>query len=156
MNRWKKEQKPKPSRFEDTAGQTENFATRNVRLITFLICIGVFLVVFIPIGVIGISQYRDWLEADDLPQMTINDVVRFSEKEGQITLAELTAYKGDLQEDSTYDAVFTAEFDRYHVRAVANKVSGVVEVFVLLDTETGARYDVLKDDLLPLFKFGES
>ena len=62
MNRWKKDQAPKPSRFEDTKGETETFATRNVRLITFLVCIGVFLAVFIPIGVVGISQYRDWFE----------------------------------------------------------------------------------------------
>ncbi len=155
MNRWKKQEKPTPSRYEDTKGQTESFATRNVRLITFLVCMGVFLAAFIPLGVVGVSKFSDWIKNKELPALTVNDVVRFSEREDVIKLSDLTKYQGDVQDYAEHDTVFVAEFGHYHVRAVANKSTEIVDVFIMIDTETGKQYDVLKDDLRPLFQFGQ-
>ena len=42
---------------KDTVGKTENFFTRNVKLITFLICLGVFLAFFGPITVFTIINH---------------------------------------------------------------------------------------------------
>ncbi len=152
MSRWKKEKKPAPSAFEDTAGQTETFATRNVRLITFLICMAVFLAVFIPVGVIGYSAYQDWFDGKDkLPEITVADVVALSEKNGGIQLSELTVFKGELQETEK-DSVYVMEFSNYHLRAVANKESGWVEVFVIYHRENNTSADILKDDLRAYFQ----
>ena len=41
----------------DTTGKTETFFTRNVKLITFLICIAVFLGIFGPLSVFHIYRY---------------------------------------------------------------------------------------------------
>ena len=51
-------QKPdKWSPADDTKGETETFVTRNVKLITFIICMAVFLAFFIPIAVIGFNDF---------------------------------------------------------------------------------------------------
>ncbi len=41
---------------EQTVGKTETFATRNVKLITFLVCVAVFLIVLGPLSVWRISE----------------------------------------------------------------------------------------------------
>ncbi|MBQ8212880.1 MAG: hypothetical protein IJZ80_02630 [Clostridia bacterium] len=48
MSHWKKDRADEPYRTE--TAKTENFFTRNVKLITFLVTVGVFLAVFGPIS----------------------------------------------------------------------------------------------------------
>jgi hypothetical protein len=47
---------------EDTVGKTETFGTRNVKLITFLVCLGVFLAFFGPWSVMRIME---WVEMQE-------------------------------------------------------------------------------------------
>ena len=50
MSKYNRTAEREERKLPDTAGKTENFVTRNVKLITFLICMGVFLALFIPGG----------------------------------------------------------------------------------------------------------
>ena len=52
----------------DTAGKTENFFTRNVKLITFLICITV---IFSPFVVVYIQDTIEAKRLEKRPEMTV-------------------------------------------------------------------------------------
>ena len=67
-NRPQKEDKWSPE--TDTAGETETFLTRNVKLITFLVCLAVFLVFFGPWSVMRIRQWMAQQELEETLQET--------------------------------------------------------------------------------------
>ena len=74
QNLYKNKKQPKeaqPSE-EQAAGKTENFVTRNVKLITFLVCVAVFLVFLGPWSVWRIVEWveqkqEQQIEADSIP-----------------------------------------------------------------------------------------
>ena len=74
--------KKQPKAEEATKGQTETFVTRNVKLITFLVCVAVFLVFLGPLSVWRISemvnakQEQEALEA----QMPIGALLAVADK----------------------------------------------------------------------------
>ena len=70
-------QKPdKWSPAEDTKGETETFVTRNVKLITFLVCLAVFLTFFGPWSVIRIKQ---WVEQQELEEAIAQTALTYEE-----------------------------------------------------------------------------
>ncbi|MBQ7338844.1 MAG: hypothetical protein IJW40_10400 [Clostridia bacterium] len=73
-NRPQKEDKWSPE--EDTAGKTETFVTRNVKLITFLVCLGLFLVFFGPWSVMRI---KDWVEQRELEETIENTALSYDD-----------------------------------------------------------------------------
>ncbi len=149
MNRWKKtvDEKAERKREKDTAGKTETFATRNVRLITFLVCISVFLAVFIPVGFWGFQTVQGWMEKDERPQMTLADVVSLSERNGELYLSDLTGFVG---EQETYDMGihYSIEIEpRYYLRAVADVATQKLYYFEMVDLETQEKVDILTEDV---------
>ena len=131
----------------DTAGKTENFGTRNVKLITFLIVTGVFLVLFLPMAIFGIDMAIDWAERDDRPQMTLEDVVRLSEEERELYLSDLEKYQGDLIEYD-YETHYSVEIaPSYYLRAVAEKNTGKLLYFEMINTDTKNKVDILTEDV---------
>ena len=61
----------------DTTGKTENFVTRNVKLITFLICIAVIFAPFVA------TYIQDTIEARreaERPEMTVDELVLIAER----------------------------------------------------------------------------
>lgn len=77
----------------DTQGKTETFLTRNVRLITFLICIAVFLGVFGPLSVFHIARYFSELEEDaSYVDMTAEDLRALVKRADTLTEADFTRY----------------------------------------------------------------
>lgn len=147
MNRFKKDPKAAPERGKETVGKTENFGSRNVKLITFLVCLGVLLALFIPVGVIGIDAVIDFLERDERPEMTVADVVALSEQEGALYLSDLTRFQGTLDEQ-TWELHYIIDIAPcYHLRAVADKDSQKLLYFTMLNLDTGASVNVLTDDV---------
>ena len=131
----------------DTAGKTENFGTRNVKLITFLIVMGVFLALFLPMAIFGIDMAMDWINRDDRPQMTLEDVIRLSEKEGDLYLSDLEKYQGDLIEYD-YETHYSIEIaPHYYLRAVAQKDTGKLLYFTMANTSTQNKVDILTEDV---------
>lgn len=57
--------KKQPKVEEETAGKTETFMTRNVKLITFLVCLAVFLVFLGPLSIWRISELINAKEQAD-------------------------------------------------------------------------------------------
>lgn len=132
----------------DTAGKTENFFSRNVKLITFCVTIAVFLAVFIPIGVIGIEKMGDLLDpARKLPEMTLEDVVALSERTDTLFLEDISCYRGE-KGDWTIGIVYTVYIgEEYILRGTASHVDLRLESCILYNVITEKGVDVLKDDV---------
>ncbi len=131
----------------DTAGKTENFFSRNVRLITFLVCIGVFLAFFVPIVA---YETIDYLKAarDTRPEMTLNDVLRLSEQNGKISEKQIQKFKTthvDVQAATIY--YYFDISPHYHVLAIADKNTKMLIYCQLDNFETGETADMLVDDI---------
>ena len=140
MSRWDKNSEdyfrnrsPKKRRQEvDTAGQTETFLTRNVRLITFLICLSVFLAFFGPWSVFRIMEYLEAKNDTRIP-MTEADLITLSELDRELYYTDI---KGFLSNES--------------VRSIDYSVPGVngtemkekeVEIYCYIDI--GTKYTAL-------------
>ena len=152
MSRWK------PKRANETddrdAAKTENFFTRNVRLITFLCTVGLFLAVFGPILVLEARQYYGQ-DKDARPDMTLQDIIVLSENQ-PITADQLTRFAcTESEADGKNLRVIRIELDegRYMLIATADAMTGIVDECFLQDMEGGSndRWDVMEDDLRAVF-----
>lgn len=134
--------------YEDRAlKKTENFGTRNVKLITFLIVTGVFLVLFLPMAIFGIDMAIDWASRDERPQMKLEDVIRLSEEERELYLSDLEKYRGDLIEYD-YETHYSIEIaPSYYLRAVAQKDTGKLIYFEMVNTDTKNKVNILTEDV---------
>ena len=123
----------------------ENFFSKHVRLITFLITVGVFLVLFMPLAIPEIKEY--WGQyADMRDPMTIQRLVVLSEQDA-IAERQLTEYKSKV-DDSEYETYYYFDIDpHYQVIAVVDKNTRLVIYCNLLNEKTGERIDVLQADL---------
>ena len=74
----------------DTAGKTENFFTRNVKLITFLICITI---IFSPFVVTYIQDVIDARREAELPQLTVDDLVFVAERGKDLRQRDLAKFE---------------------------------------------------------------
>lgn len=82
-----KKQKP------DTAGKTENFFTNHVKLITFLVCLGVFLVFLGPISVFTVMDYLEKKNDPRIP-MTEVDLIALSELDRDLYFSDIEGFRG--------------------------------------------------------------
>lgn len=75
----------------DTKGKTENFFTRNVKLITFLICVAVILSPFV------LTYIQDTIEDKRLekrPTMTVDELVYIAERGKDLRQRDLDKFEG--------------------------------------------------------------
>ena len=73
----------------DTAGKTENFFTRNVKLITFLICITV---IFSPFVIVYIKDTIEDRRLASRPEMTVDELVLIAERSKNLRQADLAKF----------------------------------------------------------------
>ncbi len=133
----------------DTAGQTENFFTRHVKLITFLVTVGLFLVVVGPILIFGVAQ--DWMEPHDLPKMKVEDVIALSEQNTNLKLSQFTCFEGEMQEWSFGDYYVIEIGSRYTLVCGADPKTEVVFYCELKDSVTERQLDVMNEDMRAYF-----
>ena len=143
-----RQHKPKKEMI-DTAGKTENFFTRHVKLITFLVTVGLFLVIVGPILLFGVTQ--DWMEPPELPKMTVEDVILLSEQNTVLKLSQFTCYEGEMQEWSFGDYYVIEIGSRYTLVCGADPKTQVVFYCELKDSETEQQLDVLSEDMRAYF-----
>ena len=74
----------------DTAGKTETFFTRNVKLITFLICITI---IFSPFVVTYIQDVIDARREAERPQLTVDDLVFIAERGNDLRQRDLAKFE---------------------------------------------------------------
>ncbi len=138
----------KPSAVDPaTKGETENFWTRNVRLITFVICMVVFFGVCI-----GFSAYYiyDWFSepADDRPEMTVSELQILAASPERINTKMLDAYRGEYTETRQNDFLYKMyQLDiegRYTLWISFNGSNGELFDMTLTDSQTAREIDLLK------------
>ena len=126
--------------------KTENFFTRNVRLITFLVTLGVFLALFLPIAIPKVREY--WgQEVDTRDKLTLQRLVTLSEQKDGIALRQLTEYQCEEQEKDFEIWCYIDVEPCYQVLAVADKKTRLVVYCTLLNVDTGESVDVLTEDI---------
>lgn len=133
---------------EDVRVKTESFGSRNVKTITFIVVVAVFLCIFIPIGVIGIGDFTDLFDpAKKLPEMTLEDVVALSERTDTLFLDDVSCFRGE-EGEWNIGMVYTIGIgEDYILRAVASHVDSRLESCFLYNLNTGDKVDVLEDDV---------
>ena len=75
----------------DTAGKTETFFTRNVKLITFLICV---VVIFSPFVLTYIQDTIEDKRLEKRPEMTVDNLVAIAERGDDLRQRDLSSFVG--------------------------------------------------------------
>ena len=75
----------------DTAGKTETFFTRNVKLITFLICV---VVIFSPFVLTYIQDTIEDKRLEKRPEMTVDNLVAIAERGDDLRQRDLSNFVG--------------------------------------------------------------
>ena len=132
----------------DTAGKTENFFTRNVKLITFLICITV---IFSPFVIVYIKDTIEDKRLASRPEMTVDELVLIAEKSKNLRQADLAKFD-DYCEESEMQGMKYAMY-RIPVMHERNLVLSVsfdasidhVFYFKLIDQDSREEIDLLTE-----------
>mgnify|MGYP003310744108 CR=1 FL=1 len=74
----------------ETAGKTETFFSRNVKLITFLICVAIILSPFVITYIQDVMETRREAE---LPKMTVDELVFIAERGNDLRQMDLSKYE---------------------------------------------------------------
>lgn len=132
---------------------TETFVTRNVRLITFLICMAVFLAIAGPWSVFRIRDAVLSYREDQRTDMTVQDVIALSKAKETPTLSAVEKYQGERSKWGN-EIHYTVEIEgQYLLYAVADSKTQNTLYLTLThlnceESENDARMaDVLKDDI---------
>ena len=124
--------------------KTETFLTRHVRLITFLVCITVFLFLFWPIAMPEMRKLSH--EGDLRSQMTVSDVLRIADLGTRLQASELDQYVGTKVEMDYGDYYYIDVEPHYQMLAVFHKDTGLLLFCHLSDKVTDEKIDLLKND----------
>ena len=129
--------------------KTETFFTRHVRLITFLVCITLFLLAFWPIAM---PQIRSFYHKGDLrPPMSENDVIQVSRIGYQLREAQIAQYISN-KVDMGYSNYYYVDVEgEYELLAGFAKDTGLLIFCHLSNRETDEKIDVLKGDVQAFF-----
>ena len=148
---------------KDTVGKTENFFTRNVKLITFLICLGVFLAFFGPITVFTIINYIEE-RADNRPIMTEEELIALSELDRDLYFSDIEKFKGtkdiksykypveveggtEMREEEVEIYYYLDIGEDYNALVISEIDTGKIIYFRLSNKNNQWKADVLKDDI---------
>ena len=128
----------------DTVGKTETFFSRNVKLITFLICLGVFLAIFGPISVFHIIDYVEEQNRGDV--MPIADILALAEEHDTLRLSRFEGYEKEISKGKTTTYYFVSAANGYKVMAGAADEDSVVSYFTVTRSDTNESLDVLSSN----------
>ena len=135
---------------EETKGQTETFVTRNVKLITFLCCLGVFLAFFGPWSIIRIVQ---WVEQSQLEAemaettMTMSEMETLIQKGKKLSWADFQGYYYEtLWETGMCIRQYSVEGGTYSVLVSAVSEHAALDSVLVVRAADGEEIDLLVDD----------
>ena len=129
----------------------EGFASKNVKVITFVICITAFLLLFGPVTIFRlISHYSE----KDMPgqAMTAETLLQIAERGRSLTMEDLQRYEGELS-DSDERTYYYIQFDRYMILGVQNKETKRLDFCTLTDEKTSDTLDLMRDGTEALKEF---
>ena len=127
----------------DTAGETETFWTRNVKLITFLICLFLFLAFFGPVSVFHIVDCaQESREARNA--MTVEEVLTFADQRRSLSITQFEDYEGDEQNWGFGTYYFINAGENFRITVGSEISNGAVTYFTVTKRSTGEIMDVME------------
>lgn len=136
---------------DQPAGKTESFFNRNVRLITFLICLAILLAL---IGPFSIFRIREWIESrqSEGKILTAEDVVRFASEPSSVRFENFRKYDG-MYNEGKYVKYYYISFDSHYLLVVtADKETDEIKVCMVSDMNSDNEADLMKDDIPAFFR----
>ena len=154
-------QKPdKWSPADDTKGETETFVTRNVKLITFLVCLAVFLTFFGPWSVMRIRQ---WVQEQELQQeieqtaLTYDELVEIVNKGKLLDWSDFEGHHfEDLWETGMVIRQYTVRGEEYSLMVSAASATAPLDSVLLIRNLDHAEIDLMLGDIEAARKFIEN
>lgn len=130
---------------EQRPGKTETFGTRNIRLITFLVVMGIFLAVAGPVSIFQIKRWIDHRETSG-KEMTAEELLHLTESGKPLTFAEFREYSGRYSKSKSQQS-FVIDFDHYTIRIVADPETDAMILCKLYDLkiENDSGIDLLRE-----------
>ena len=125
----------------DTVGKTETFWTRNVKLLTFLICIFAFLALFGPISVFRIADYIEEQNAGE--EMTVEELLALAELHETLTMRAFEDYEKQVSEAESFLFYYITVDLRYSVMIGAQNEKATLNYFTVTDIQTDKKIDVM-------------
>ena len=123
-----------------------NFINNHLRLFVFLITLSIFLALFIPIAYYESKDYFS-TRGDTRPEMTTGDLILLADEapKGTLKPADFTKYRcveREANEDKYVDYIIEID-DIYRVMVGFNTETNEMLFFVMSDSETDAKVDIL-------------
>ena len=132
---------------EDEREETpESFASKHVKTITFLICLGVLLALFGPVSVFHIYRSMERGEDGGSAVMTEADLLALASLGERLTMKDLTGFQGEMGENESR-TTFYIYYEDYILFAVENKKTGMLDFCMLTHTDSEESIDIRKDNV---------
>ena len=127
----------------DTAGKTENFFTRNVKAITFFVCLALFLTFLGPMSIFRIMEIVDERTPDG-EIMQLQDILTLAEQHDTLTMERFTVYDGDKQTLAELGSYYRIRVDgRFLVTVGTERDDGRITYFCVTRMQTEEEIDVM-------------
>lgn len=121
----------------------EGFASRNVKAITFILCVAILL------GAFGFASYLVHRKNERPPvgkDMTAQTLIELSRLGPALTMEKLREYAGEYNE-SEDRSFYYITFDHYLILAVEDNNTKTLRSCTLKDKNSGDQIEIIKDDV---------
>ena len=128
----------------------EGFASRNVKVITFVVCLAIFLILFGPVNIFWLQKQKQAGEVNGAV-MTEADAIRLSSLGKNLRLEDLRQFEGTLNESDSV-TIYTVLFDDYVLMAMAPAGDEQIDVCTLTHIDTEEQVDLMTGDVRAFFE----
>lgn len=121
--------------------RTETFASRNVKLITFLVCMALFFAFFGPVSFFRVRDCMDSRRTEKMPELTCDDVIGLTEDRSRLSMQVLRRFRGEYNPGDKGNT-FTAYFDHYILLAFEDPATGLLTYCAVMDRNSEEKLDL--------------
>lgn len=139
----------------DGSERPESFTSRNIKVITFAVCMVLFLGFCGPVSFFRIRDCAKQRAAEELPELTVTDVIGLFHDRSRLTTDTLRTYRG-VWNPGDKGNTYTAEFGHYILLAFEDPSSGIMTFCEVTDLKTDERLDLLDTEADPEAFFGKN
>lgn len=130
----------------DTVGQTETFISRNIKLLTFIACMTVIVMIMVGFGIYRARHYGDAVEEPD-NLMTVEEMQALVAKGERLTWKDFDGYPCEVVgEDYVYVCCYDVEGDGYYLMVTSDAKGSAIISVILVDLETGTQTEIFDPD----------
>lgn len=135
--------------------RAEGFWGRHVKVVTFAICMALFLGFFGPFSFFRIRDCAREREEQSMPELDAETLIALFHDPSRLTMDRLRTYRGTWNTGDTGNT-FTARFGHYVLLAFEDATMGAMTYCEVTSTETNETLDLLDKTSDPEAFFGKS